>query len=422
MIVCIQFLHYLLYNTKDYLYFLGAKRMQKFMTKQKFLLAFACLIALNLTACGNDNQAGMGGMPPAAVDFTIVGTQDVPVISNLIGRTTAIRSAEVRPQVSGVILKRMFTEGSVVTEGQQLYQIDPAIYEAQLSSANANLAQAKANLYSAELRFTRYSKLLNTNAISKQDYDDAEAAFKVAEATVLSAKASVKTAEINLGYTKVYAPITGTIGRSTVTEGALVTNNQAQELATIQQLDPIYVDLGQSVSDHLKLKRNIKNGTFSPNKNNQQVELFFEDGSSYEHKGKLEFSEVNVDQSTGMLAVRVNIPNPDHVLLPGMYIKAAINEGIQKNATVIPQISVLRQTNGTSIVYVVQKEGCAPGFNACVGMKTIETSGEIGDKYIIKSGIEPGDLVITSNVQKIGPGAPITPIDSAKPKEQKQAK
>lgn len=385
--------------------------MQINMTKQKLIKTFACLLAINLSACGGEQSAQQMQMPPSAVDYTIASKANIPVTSNLIGRTIAVRTAEVRPQVSGVILKRMFTEGSVVQQGQQLYQIDPAIYEAQLSSAKATLAQATANLYSTKIKFDRYSKLITTNAISKQDYDDAEAAYKVAQATVLAGEASVKTAQINLGYTKVYAPITGTIGRSAVTEGALVTNNQSQELATIQQLDPIYVDLGQSVTDYLKLKRNIINGTFDKNNNSQQAELFFEDGQKYNQKGTLEFSEVNVDQSTGMLAVRLNVPNPDHLLLPGMYIKASINEGIQKDALVIPQVAVLRQTNGTSIVYTVENEGCAPTFKFCVGMRVVDLANEYNDMYVISSGLKSGDRVITSNLQKIGPGAPINPIE-----------
>ncbi len=315
----------------------------------------------------------------------------------------------------------MFTEGSIVQEGQQLYQIDPAIYEAQLQSAKAELAKANANLYTAKVRYNRYQKLVETNAISKQDYDDAEANFKAAEASVLVAQAVVKTAQINLNYTKVYAPITGTIGRSSVTEGALVTTGQAQQLATIQQLDPMYVDLGQSVSDHLQLKKNILNGSFDPNSDGQQASIFFENGEEFSEKGKLEFSEVNVDQSTGMLTVRVNVANPNHILLPGMYVKATIKEGIQKDAITIPQVAVTRQTNGTSIVYTVENQNCPPNVQYCVGMKVIETSGEIGNKYIIKSGVKAGDKVITSNLQKIGPGAPISPIEATTSSDQTKA-
>ncbi len=390
--------------------------------QKKLTIALASLtMSMGLIACGDDAQQGRGQMPPSAVDFAVAQTEEVPVYSTLTGRTTAVKTAEVRPQVSGVILKRMFTEGSIVQEGQQLYQIDPAIYEAQLQSAKAELAKANANLYTAKVRYNRYQKLVETNAISKQDYDDAEANFKAAEASVLVAQAVVKTAQINLNYTKVYAPISGTIGRSSVTEGALVTTGQAQQLATIQQLDPMYVDLGQSVSDHLQLKKNILNGSFDPNSDGQQASIFFENGEEFSEKGKLEFSEVNVDQSTGMLTVRVNVANPNHILLPGMYVKATIKEGIQKDAITIPQVAVTRQTNGTSIVYTVENQNCPPNVQYCVGMKVIETSGEIGNKYIIKSGVKAGDKVITSNLQKIGPGAPISPIEATTSNDQAKA-
>lgn len=255
----------------------------------------------------------------------------------------------------------------------------------------------------AQLRYGRYAKLIKTKAISEQDFDDAQATYRSAEAAVLVAKANVKTAQINLNYTKVYAPISGTIGRSNVTEGALVTASQAQALATITQLDPIYADLPQSVADHIALVANIKNGSFDPNKNGNQVEILFDNGQVYEQKGSLEFSEVMVDESTGSINVRVKIPNPDNMLLPGMYVRANINEGVQKNALLVPQEAVMRLTNGKSIVYVVN------GQNT-VEQRVIDYNSEINGNYIIKSGIKLGDKIITSNLQKIAPGAPVTPI------------
>ena len=361
-------------------------------------------VALSLTACG-DNEAAQGPQGGFAmpVDIQEVKTMDVPVYSSLSGRTSAIRTAEVRPQVSGVIIKRLFTEGAIVNKGDQLYQIDPALYEAQLDSAKAELARQQANLNTAQLRYDRYAKLIKTKAISEQDFDDAQATYRSAEAAVLVAKANVKTAQINLNYTKVYAPISGTIGRSNFTEGALVTASQSQALATITQLDPIYADLPQSVADHIALVANIKNGSFAPNKNGNQVEILFDNGQVYEQKGSLEFSEVMVDESTGSINVRVKIPNPDNMLLPGMYVRANINEGVQKNALLVPQEAVMRQTNGKSIVYVVN------GQNT-VEQRVIDFNSEINGNYIIKSGVKLGDKVITSNLQKIGPGAPLTPI------------
>jgi len=375
---------------------------KKFCT---FLMAL--LTITGLTACGDNkqnNSMGRNGTPPPMpVDFETVKTESVPVVSNLTGRAVAVRTAEVRPQVSGVILRRLFKEGTTVQEGQQLYQIDPAMYEAQLASAKANLAQAQAQENSARMRYNRYSQLVSTNAISKQDYDDAEANYNSAKAGSLAAASAVKTAEINLAYTKVYAPITGVISRSNITEGALVTTGQLQSLATIQQLDPMYLDLGQSVNDHIFLKKNIKNGTFNPNTDDNQVRVILENGEAYEHKAKLEFSEVTVDESTGMVNVRAIVPNPDQILLPGMYVRAEINEGLQQDATVIPQIAVMRQTNGTSIIYTISPENT-------VQQHVVTIMSEFDNKYVIKSDVKTGDRVITSNLQKIGPQSPVTPL------------
>ncbi|WP_026297686.1 efflux RND transporter periplasmic adaptor subunit [Succinimonas amylolytica] len=377
--------------------------------KQFYTLLMGLLTITGLTACGDNKQNNSMGdnsaPPPMPVDFETVKTESVPVVSNLTGRTVAVRTAEVRPQVSGVILRRLFKEGTTVQEGQQLYQIDPAMYEAQLASAKANLAQAQAQENSARMRYNRYSQLITTNAISKQDYDDAEANYNSAKAGSLAAASAVKTAEINLAYTKVYAPITGVISRSNITEGALVTTGQLQALATIQQLDPMYLDLGQSVNDHIFLKKNIKNGTFNPNTEDNQVKVFLENGEAYEHKAKLEFSEVTVDESTGMVNVRAIVPNPDQILLPGMYVRAEINEGSQQNATVIPQIAVMRQTNGTSIIYTISPENT-------VQQHVITITSEFDNKYVVKSDVKAGDRVITSNLQKIGPQSPVTPLET----------
>jgi RND family efflux transporter MFP subunit len=379
--------------------------MQKNTYKQKIGLACVAALSIGLFGCNQENQQSQQQykMP---VDVVKATTMDVPVSSSLIGRTVSVKSAEVRPQVTGIILKRMFTEGSEVKEGQQLYQIDPAIYEANLESAKASLASAQASLSTTKLRYDRYSELIKTKAISQQDYDDAKANYLTAQAGILNAQAQVHTAEINLAYTKVYAPISGIIGRSSVTEGALVTTGQASPLATIQQLDPMYIDLGISASSHLLLEREALNGEFIPEEV-KTADIYFENGSKYEHKAKLEFTEVNVDQSTGMLITRLSVPNPNHLLLPGMYINAKLAEGTRKNSVVIPQIAVLRQTNGTTIVYTATKKDCPEGVEWCVGTQQIETSGEIGNQYIVSSGVSEGDQIIISNVQKIHPKAPI---------------
>ncbi len=391
---------------------------------KELLLAFASLTTLSLSACGDGQQAGGAAqqMPPAQVNFEYAEVKDVPVSTYLTGRATAVRTAEVRPQVSGIILKRLFTEGTVVQEGQQLYQIDPAVYEAQLASAKAELARAQATYNTNKLRYDRYANLIRTKAISQQDYDDAKANYESANASILAAKATVKTAQINLDYTKVYAPITGTIGRSNVTEGALVTSGQPQQLATIQQLDPMYIDLGESVAKHIGLQRQVKAGSFIADNSSGQVELFFENGAKYEHKGSIAFSEVTVDQSTGMLIQRVSVPNPDNMLLPGMYVSAKVTAGTKKDAVLIPQIAVLRLTNGTQVVYTISNQNCPPNVKECVAQNIIETDGEIDNKYIIKSGVQKGDRVITTNLQKIGPGAPVIPVAPDATKTQTTAK
>lgn len=379
--------------------------MQKF-SKHKLVLVITGLIAATaITSCGKEEQQATMNKMAMPVNYAVIQTSNVPVKSELNGRIAATKIAEVRPQVSGVIQKRMFTEGAVVQKGDQLYQIDPSLYEAELSSAKASLAQAQATLYSAQLRYNRYAKLIKSQTISQQDYDDADATYRSAKANIKSAEALVKTAEINLAYTKVYAPITGTISRSNITEGALVTANQATAMATIQQLSPIYADLGQSVEDHREMQRNIATGTFNPNTDGQQVKIFFADGEKFEEPGELEFSESTVDESTGMVNVRVKIPNKNKILLPGMYIKGEINEGIKKDSILVPQISITRQTNGTSTVYLIDKNNIAQ-------LKTVVLGDEYKNMYVVKAGISKGDKVITSNLQKIGPGSPVKPLDS----------
>lgn len=376
-----------------------SEKMQKIS-----ILIVTVISSLALSACKEETNQII--MPPTPVDYVLAEKKDVPVYSELIGRTVSVKTAEVRPQVSGVILKRLFVEGSQVHAGQQLYQIDPAIYDAQLASAKAELAKAEANLYNAKLKYERYQELIKTHSISRQELDDSHANFLSAQASKLAAQAAVKTAQINLNYTKVYAPISGIIGKSNVTEGALVTNGQMNELATIHQIDPMNADLGQSVTEYLAFQKTPKENI----KNLNEVTLFLENNLEYENKGKLSFSEVTVDETTGMVNVRVSVPNPNNVLLPGMFVKAKILQGQKKDSILIPQIAVMRQTNGTSIVYTITNKNCPPNIKECVSMKVIDIVGEDGDKYIIKSEIKEGDKIITSNLQKTGPGAPITPI------------
>ena len=384
-----------------------------FLSKVKHKNLIPGAIALSvflLSGCGEEaaSQVAAAAVP---VDVAIVSTMDVPVTSRLTGRADPVRKAEVRPQVSGIILKRLFTEGSIVEEGQQLYQIDPALYEAAVDSAKAQLESAKATLTSTSLRYERYKKLLKSNAISKQDYDDTEAAYLQAKASVNSAKAQLKTAEINLAYTKVYAPISGRIGKSDFTEGALVSAQQTNPLATIQQLDPMYVDLGQSVEQHLALRRAVKDGSFKLVDGKAPLDIYFSDGSKYNLQGQLEFSDITVDETTGMVNLRTILPNPDNVILPGMFIRGDINEGYIPDATVVRKDAVIREAAGETYVYTITPENKAKRTVVKVGT-------EYQDIFVITDGLMPGDKVITSNIQKIRTGTDVSEVDNSQEKDK----
>ena len=385
-----------------------------FLSKVKHKNLIHGAIALSvflLSGCGEEaaSQVAAAAVP---VDVAIVSTMDVPVTSRLTGRADPVRKAEVRPQVSGIILKRLFTEGSIVEEGQQLYQIDPALYEAAVDSAKAQLESANATLTSTSLRYERYKKLLKSNAISKQDYDDSEAAYLQAKASVNSAKAQLKTAEINLAYTKVYAPISGRIGKSDFTEGALVSAQQTNPLATIQQLDPMYVDFGQSVEQHLALRRAVKDGSFKLVDGKAPLDIYFSDGSKYNLQGQLEFSDITVDETTGMVNLRTILPNPDQVILPGMFIRGDINEGYIPDAIVIRKDAVIREAAGETYVYTITSENKAQRTVVKVGT-------EYQDIFVITDGLKPGDKVITSNIQKIRTGTEVSEIDNSQKAEKK---
>lgn len=368
------------------------------LLKKKLIVPCTLALALSLSACDEQQAATQQSAMP--VDVFEVSTLDVPVISHLTGRANATRKAEVRPQVSGILQKRLFTEGSSIKQGDQLYQIDPAIYEANVASAQASLSSAKATEHTAKLKAARYASLLEKHAVSKQDYDDAQAAYLTAKAAVESAQAALRTANINLAYTKVYAPISGTISRSNITEGALVSAAQTTPMTTIQQLDPIYVDLGQTVEDHLRLRENMSEGKLQSKNGKPTVDIFFADGSRYPLQGSLEFAETSVDESTGMVNVRALVPNPNHVLLPGMFLRGDINEGITPDATVIIASGVQRETNGVTYVYAVNEQNTVERINITLGT-------QFENYYVVTDGLKPGDKVITSNIQKIRPGAPV---------------
>jgi membrane fusion protein (multidrug efflux system) len=310
--------------------------------------------------------------------------------------------AEVRPQVSGIILKRVFTEGSDVKAGQILYQIDPASYQAAFASAKAAEARAEANLIPARLKEERYRDLVKIKAVSQQDYDDAYAALKQSEADVASTRAAVETARINLAYTKITAPISGRIGRSTVTEGALVTSNQPAALAVIQQLDSMFVDVTQSTAELLRLKQNLSKGIMQKSAS-AQVRLLLEDGSKYPLPGVLRFSEVTVDQSTGSVTMRAVFPNPKQNLLPGMFVRATLEEGTNENAILIPQQGVTRNPKGDALVMVV-------GAEEKVEARPIKVVRTVGENWLVSDGLKAGDRVILEGFQKARPGTQVKTV------------
>lgn len=371
---------------------------------KKHLICGALAATLFLAGCGEEQKAPQAMKLP--VDVTVVEKMDVPIVSHLTGRTSSTRRAEVRPQVSGIIQERLFVEGSSVKKGEQLYQIDPALYQAQVNSAKANLNSAQANLHTMKLKADRYRQLLNKNAVSKQEYDDANAAYLQASAAVKAAEATLETANINLAYTKVYAPISGRISKSNVTEGALVNAQQTTPLTTIQQLDPLYVDLGQTVEDHLALRQAMDDGNFKTTDGKAPIDLYLSDGSKYPHQGQLEFSDVTVDETTGMVNLRAIVPNPNTRLLPGMFLRGDLHEGYVVGALVVQQSAVIREGRGISYVYVIDDKGLAQ-------RQQIKLATEYDDYFVVTDGLKEGDRVITSNLQKVRSGTPVFDVAQA---------
>ena len=330
--------------------------------------------------------------------------QRIVFTTEIAGRTAPYRIAEVRPQVSGIIQSRNFEEGADVTEGSTLYQIDPATYQAEYDSAKAALARAEANVLPLRLKRNRFKDLISVSAVSKQEYEDADAALKQAVADVAVQKAAVKTAAIRLDYTRVNAPISGRAGLSTVTAGALVTANQGEALTTIQQLDPMYVDVTQSSTEMLRLRRAMASGQLKADEGQAVVRLTLEDGTPYAHEGRLQFTDVTVDRSTGMVTLRAIFPNPDKELLPNMYVRAELVEGVSETAMLAPQRAVLRDANGNASVYVVTA-------NNKIEQRPIKVSRTSGDKWIVTSGIEPGERIVIEGLQRIRPGAAVRVVE-----------
>lgn len=398
--------------------------------------ALAVVLAASVLFLSGCEDAKQQQAPLSSVTYMKIASKPVTLTTELSGRTSAYMVAEVRPQVSGIIQERLFVEGSDVKEGDVLYQIDPAIYQASYDNAKATLEKAEANAVAAKLLAERYQQVVKVNAVSKQEYDNAVAAYGQAQAEVSAAKAALQTAKINLDYTKVIAPVSGRIGRSTVTPGALVTQNQATALATVQQLNPMYVDVTQSSSDLLRLKRAFESGALkSSGEGAMQTSLKLEDGTTYLQRvpkkdartgevllhadgtpqyvqepviGLLKFSEVTVEQSTGVVTIRAIFPNPDGTLLPGMYVRAILEEGVSERAILIPQKAVIRNNRGLPVVRVLTKAEDVPGddtFNVESRVITVDRS--IDNQWLVTEGLKEGELVLLEGVQKLQAGKPV---------------
>ncbi|HVY89460.1 MAG TPA: efflux RND transporter periplasmic adaptor subunit [Hyphomonadaceae bacterium] len=330
-----------------------------------------------------------------------VATQPVTLTTELSGRTNPYAIAEVRPQVSGLIRERLFKEGAVVKAGQPLYQIDPAPYQAAKDQAAAQLASAQATLVAAQAKAARYKKLIESQAISQQDADDTAAAARQAEAAVEQASATLKTAEINLGYTRILAPIDGTIGRSSVTPGALVTTNQADPLTTIWRLDPMYVDITESSTRIMQLRRALQTGSIAPAA--ADVTLTLDDGSTYVHAGRIEFAETAVDQATGSVTIRATVPNPERLLLPGMFVRVKVAQGVKADGILVPQQGVSRDATGGATALVV-------GEGDKVEPRKLVADRSMGDQWLITSGLKAGDRVIVEGTDRVKPGQTVKPV------------
>lgn len=361
----------------------------------------ALFLSVALAACGGGGEPAQA--PPPEVSVVTLQSETVTLTRELPGRTNASVVAEVRPQVSGIIKERLFTEGSVVKAGQPLYQIEDSTYRANASSARAQLARAETALTNARALEQRIGELSGTRYVSAQEHENAIAAARQAEAEVSAARAALEAANVTLGHARITSPIDGRIGKSSVTVGALVTANQPQPLAVVQQLDPIYVDLTQSSSELLQLRRELEAGTLQSG-DELPVTILLEDGTPFGQEGRLAFSEVSVDPATGSFGLRVVVDNPDHVLMPGMYVRALIGSGVRQGAILVPQRGVARDPKGDTSAMVVNAEGV-------VEPRPVKVSRTIGDKWLVEDGLAAGDRVIVEGLQKIQPGIPVHAVD-----------
>lgn len=371
----------------------------------------ALIVVSLLSACG-DKAAPPAQLPEAA--YVTVVPEKRAVENELPGRLESYRTAEVRARVPGIILKRAFEEGAFVKQGQVLFRIDPRSYQASVQNARAALSRAEANKVQADLKLKRYKPLVEINAISKQEYDDAIAAAKQASADVEAAKATLINNKLNLEYATVTAPISGRIGRAMVTEGALVGQNETTLLATIQQINPIYLNLTQSSAELLRLRQMMQSGTLkNAEKSGLKVTMVMEDGSIYPHTGKLLFSDITVDPTTGELALRALFPNPDNMVLPGMFVRARLEQAVNDNAITVPQQAVTRSNDGSTVMVINQENK--------VEARTVKTGAAVGNRWLVTDGLKPGDRVIVEGLQKVKPGAPVKAVEWQDPMAPAQA-
>lgn len=363
-------------------------------TPIRVLFLFASFAVLS--AC---QEPGTAPEPPPAVNVVVMDQERVTLTRELTGRTNAFVVAEVRPQVTGIIKERLFTEGSVVEEGQPLYQLDDAVYRAEFNSAEANVARAKAAMELARLDAARAEDLVGTGALTRREYDTSASTLEQKKAELALAEANLERAQVTLDYAQITAPTAGRIGRSAVTQGALVTANQPDPLAIVQQLDPIYVDLNQSSAELLAMRKAIQAGSIS-SAQDLPVTIMLEDGSRYEQQGSLAFSEVSVAPSTGSYLLRVVVPNPDYVLMPGMFVRADLAHGVAENAILVPQKAVSRDPRGRTNVMVLDNDNI-------VELREIEVSSIVGDQWLVESGLAVGERVIVEGLQKVEPGVEV---------------
>jgi len=381
-----------------------------------FLLGLPLLLLLSGLVLGgcDRKQQGPPPQPTPRVSFVVMQPEKVTMSTELPGRTSAFRVAEIRPQVSGLILKRLFEEGSLVKAGQVLYQIDPAPFQAALDNAQAALGRSEANLPATRSKAERYKKSLADKAVSRQAYDDAAAALAQVEADIEFYRTALETARINLDYTQIRAPISGRIGKSNVTDGAIVTAYQPLALATIQQLDPIFVDVPQSTTELLRLKQRLEDGRLARNgTDHNTVDIIQEDGTPYPEAGTLEFSDITVDPTTGSVILRTVVPNPGSILLPGMFVRAVVREGVNERAILVPQQGVARDPKGNPYALVVDAESKA-------ALRPLTIDRAISDKWLVSAGLSPGDKVIVEGLTMLRPGTQVAaaPFDPSRAEQK----